>query len=224
MSTENRFERPGNINPRNNNEGSNEQINEPAPDIDLETPSVELLEKIQSDPRVHYVPSLKQLDFSSEGSSPMNLEQYYHAWQSGQVESHKAGIFTFQEFIVDPLNKTLNRDLADQFPVSIRGVALNIGETINKGQPDEILGIKDVLILGTERRDRTGQKIPALRYEGQFPHRSEQWLRQSPKELREILGPKYKDQIFPAVLVYKADQPELIGIYITDYLDESKDN
>lgn len=188
--------------------------------VKLEIPSDELLEKALHDPRVHYVPSLEQRDFTAVGGPIVNASQYYNDWKKGGYESHKAGIFTFDEFVMPGLQETLQRDLKDKFPVSIRGVALNIGETINEGQSDEVLGITDVLKLGTERRGRTG---PTLRYgaDDKFPDRAQQWLQQSPVELRKKLG-QYKDQIFPAVLVYKEDKPELLEIYIVDYLDEQK--
>jgi hypothetical protein len=189
--------------------------------VNLETPSNELLEKALNDPRVHYVPSVKQRDFTSDGGSILSASQYYNELKNSKFEPHKAGIFTFDEFVIRGLQNILQQDLKDKFPVSIRGVALNIGETINDGQPDEVLGITDVLKLDTERRDRTGTNIPTLRYnEGDdFPFRSKQWLQQSPVELRKELE-QYKDQIFPAVLVYKADSPELLEIYIADFMDE----
>ncbi|MFH1968105.1 MAG: hypothetical protein ABIJ84_01825 [bacterium] len=189
--------------------------------IKLEAPSDELLEKALHDPRVHYVPSLKQRDFTADGGPILNASQYYDEWKQSKDNSYKAGISTFDEFVMHGLQETLQRDLKDKFPVSIRGVALNIGETINDGQSDEVLGVTDVLKLGTEKRGRTETKIPTLRYDAgdEFPYRSRQWLQQSPVELRKKLE-QYKDQIFPAVLVYKADKPELLEIYIVDYMDE----
>ncbi len=186
--------------------------------IKIEAPSDELLEKALHNSRVHYVPSLKQRDFTAYGGPIVSAPQYYNEFKQDNCEPHKAGIFTFNEFVMRILQETLQRDLKDNFPVSVRGVALNIGETINNGQSDEVLGIADVLKLGTERR---GVKMPTLRYgEGDdFPSRSRQWLQQSSEELRKELE-QYKDQIFPAVLVYKAGGPELLGIYIVDYLAE----
>lgn len=207
--------------PRQDKESTPELEQEASDSIKLEAPSAELLEKALRDPRVHYVPSLKERDFTADGGPIQNASQYYDEWKKGKHESHKAGIFTFEEFVMSQLQETLQRDLKDKFPVSIRGVALNIGETINDGQPNEVLGIADVLKLGTERRGRTENRIPTLRYDAgdEFPSRSQQWLQQSPAELREKLE-QYKDQIFPAVLVYRADKPELLEIYIVDYMVE----
>lgn len=220
----NRFENPTGGEPTNGDESAGEQITQPTGSVKLEAPRAEFLEKAQQDPRVHYVPSSEKRDFSAAGGPIVDASQYYNAWRSGKMESHKAGTYTFSEFVVKNLHATLQRDLAEQFPVSIRGIALNIGDTINEGQPNEVLGVSAVLTLGTERRGRTDTKIPTLRYDAGdiFPQRSEQWLQQSPGELRKQLDPKYRNQIFPAVLVYTADKPDLIGIYITDYMDEQK--
>lgn len=214
----NPFEKnPSNVIPGRNNEA----ITPPTPSATLEAPNVGLLEEVLRDSRVHYVPSLKQVDFSADGGPILDASQYYNEVQTGNFEPHKADILTFDTYVMTPLKEALQRDFSQQFPVSVRGVALNLGETINLNQPNEILGITDILKLGTERRERTGDRIPTLRYEanGQFPSRSQEWLLQSPPKLRGIVDPSCEHQIFPAVLVYGENQ-SLLGIYIVDYLDK----
>lgn len=193
----------------------------------LQAPPSELLEKALNDPRVQYIPSAKQLDFSQQGGLVFDAAQYYQEWKGGGVESHKAGIHTFRAFVTPEVTKTLQKDLAGHFPVAVRGIALNIGETIHKGQPNEVLGVSEVVALGTERRERTGDRIPTLVYEAgeDFPSRSEQWLLEAPTQLRALL-PEYKDQIFPAVLVYKKtgiNKKELLKVYIVDHLSEQEE-
>jgi hypothetical protein len=198
-------------------------VNQHVAHATIEAPDPELLEKALSDPRVHYVASLSELDCTDEGGPIVNASQYYSAWSESTEDKGSAGIYTFDDFIMPPLKNAMQRDLAPSFPVAVRGIALNIGDTINESGI-EVLGISEVLNLGTERPARTGTQIPRLLYDSgdPFPFRSLQWLHQSPIDLRHDLPEEYQQNIFPAVLVYKAEAPDLISIYIVDYLDERK--
>ncbi|MDA9101338.1 FHA domain-containing protein, partial [Omnitrophica bacterium] len=87
----------------------------------------------------------------------------------------------------------------------------------------DVPGIQEVLLLGNERRSRAAESAARTGFLPQdetskINSRSKQWTLQSPQELRQQVSAARTEQIFPAILVYEAGSPDLLAVYILDYL------
>jgi hypothetical protein len=167
-------------------------------------PSPEMVERLKSlEPRVRYHPIAESKRYDNVSVSPQQF--YEDLVTSGENEFvRKSNIFTFGDFLLDPLDRKIATEWESHLPVRVRGTVLNIGENgICVAGGGYIKTLAEVLRDGAEvdHRDYVPQTLFENSDEG-INHRSKQWTLQSTEELRARATPEQQQFLFPAVIVY----------------------
>lgn len=167
-------------------------------------PSPELVARLENlGSRVKYHPIAESKTYEGISATP---QQFYEGLATSGINEfvRKASIFTFGDFLLDPLDRKIATEWESHLPVRVRGTVLNIGENgITLTDGDYIKTLEEVLQGGAEvdYRDHVPQTLFENSDEG-INHRSKQWALQSTEQLRARATPEQQQFLFPAVIVY----------------------